>query len=331
MEFGSLPNDVLGKVFDLLCLEDSVRFASTCVSARRAFEDRDIVANFSRGTPRSVERFLVRRGDRVKKLKCSGRAATVALSHSVHNFRNVVHLHLSAAQIPDGIAEALSGLSSLKTLLLRKLVPEHRSRKSGLAVFRTSWLDGPRNLLHVSLYFSGSYDEITFDHDAEFETLLLDSSSDVEVEGTPPPPSSSLSVRAREISTRRGTLALSPFTKLRSTAHARRNPLIDFDERSLPSVKSLVYACSKHPWVPELPKMNGLERLTVEADSTLFRMREFEGLSKLRHLNVRTKGGVYLVEPGNFGGFEKGRTFVNARSSRNVDISDEFYAPLDFP
>jgi hypothetical protein len=38
---------------------------------------------------------------------------------------------------------------------------------------------------------------------------------------------------------------------------------------------------------------------------------------------------VHVVEPGEFKGFIRGETFVSARSSRNVDFSDEFYAPLD--
>lgn len=324
----SLPKDVVGLLLGKLPLRDAVRLSSTCGIARTAFSERDVVASLDRGTPKSVARFLVAHSERVKKIKSLGRSSSAAIAENIGNFVSVVHIHIGAAQIPDGIADEISGFGNLKTLYVRKLVPEHRSRKSGLSVFRTSWLDGPPNLAHVHLFFAGSYDEIIVDHSREFDTLFIDAPVGVCVEGTPPPPSASLSIRASEIDTRRGELALSPFTKLRTTAHARRNPLVDFERRSLGRVESLVYACQKFPWVQDLGEMTSLRRLTVEADTTLFRMHEFKRLGNLKTLTVRTKGCVYVDDPRDFGGFVKGETFVSARSSRNVDFSEEFYAPL---
>jgi hypothetical protein len=327
-KFDSLPADVLHAIFARLGVLDSARLASVCKATRDVFAARDLVASFGKGTPRSVADFLVAHADRVKKAKSVGRTSSFAIASVVGNFRFLEHLHLSATQIPDGVAKDISGLECLKTLCLRKLVPEHRNRKSGLCVFRTSWLDGAASLAHVRLFFAGSYDEIILDHEREFETLALDApNASVEIEDARTPPRATLSISAREISTREGRLALAPITKLRSSAHARRNPLLEFEPGSLARAISLTYACAKHPFVPDLGKMTGLERLIVDVDSVAFRLHEFEKLGGLKHLTVRTKGPIYLADPGNFAGFERGKTRVSA-SSRNADFSDDFYAPL---
>lgn len=320
------PRDVFDNVYDFLDLRDAVRLASTCRAARHAFADRPIVAKLGRGTPRSVARFLLAHSDRVEKIRSYGRGASAAVSPLAAAFGRIAHLHLSNAQIPDSLTDDIANLDRLQTLYVRKFVPSGK----GINAFRTSWLDSPRSLKHVKLYASGAYDEIIFDHEKRFASFHVESPKTIEVVGSPPSPSSVLSLTAFEISTDDGFVGLAPTTRLRSKSHVRRNPALSIDEETLGNVRNLTYACRKHPCVPDLARMTSLESLTFEADSGHFRLSDFEGLKSLRKLVVKTKGWVAVGGPGDFRGFERGKTEVVATAARDVDVSDEFYAPLPF-
>jgi hypothetical protein len=227
----------------------------------------------------------------------------------VSRFSSLRHLKLSWSSVPDSVAAELP--PRLETLYVRRIVPSgSRSRR----VFSTSSLDHAKSLKHVSLWFSGMYDEVRLDHHSTFSTLFMAAPTYVTVDGSPPGPRTSLRIDCNAIWFHEGggVLGLSPNTRIKTVDFSI--PRDVFAHSTMGGVVSLSYECPSRSWVPHLGEMTNLKRLFVTLDNPVARLDDFSNIPGLEELVVRARYAFGVAEGQAFAGFGGGTkvsVFVN--------------------